>query len=167
MSSEENTPDCSDSESFPTTEAGGPDYEEAAREMGLADVSPRNPSYLRVHGDVLAVIRVDVETGVIEYQYPTPITATKTHSCNLMPLWHDWVNGSLTFAKREFLHIEEGVYDTEAEIPIPIGLLKDALAVCEQEGRQMEYAGDGEYTDKVERAIAGLKDALEEVGESE
>jgi hypothetical protein len=151
-------------EPFPTTDAGDPDYSEAATQMDFDTASRVNPTFISDDmGSVVAIVGCDTGAGTVTVADDLLLLNTVTWTVGLEDLWDDWMHGSLTYRRREFLAPEEDVADRADECIVPRRVLVEAEAVARSELEDMErHADEGPWTDRVRDLIADLEAVLDD-----
>jgi hypothetical protein len=147
------------SESFPRTESGEPDYEQAIAELTFDEATPSSPVYISDGTETLGVTEVDEKSGLVRLEHSGGGTAT----ADIEQLWNDWVHGGLVYKQKQFLNIEESVYNTETHAPVARTVIADALSIARDELGDLESRAPegGPWTEDVRNTIAQLQMALD------
>ena len=147
------------SESFPRTENGEPDYEQAIAELTFDEATPSSPVYISDGTETLGVTEVDEKSGLVRLEHSGGGTAT----ADIEQLWNDWVHGGLVYKQKQFLNIEESVYNTETHAPVARTVIADALSIARDELGDLKSRAPegGPWTEDVRNTITQLQMALE------
>ena len=140
-------------EPYPTDD-GEPDHEEAIRQMGLGNVSPRNPTYISDGAETTAIADVEWNTGEALLVDLNTVVHRETWTVYLSDLWDDWMNGPLVFKKRCYLNVEEDTYNTEHKAAV------DRIRLAELADSLAEIVPEDARTAEEQNAIDHAYDAL-------